>query len=165
MLEIFESYHFMQFQGHNDPKSRKWRKTSFWAWFRPVWAQNRANNLFFKNLVFSVTRYHDQLSDGRTDGQTDEIDFIGRYPTNVERPLKSICLIPRKIEMVMQYIKKFINLLKFEPYLTITLSLVLFGRHLFSFQRFQYPRGFLRIESGFFGIDHHSGHLPVSPLR
>ena len=51
----------------------------------------------------SVTRYHGQLSsctisektndpilrklsDGRTDGQTDESDFTGRGPTNVERP-------------------------------------------------------------------------------
>ena len=58
---------------------------------------------FFKNLAPSVTRYHGQpslcsisektndsilrkLSDGRTDRQTDESDFIGRCPTNVERP-------------------------------------------------------------------------------
>ena len=103
--------------------------------------------------------------DGLTDEQTDESDFIGRYPTNVEQPLKSECLIPRKIEMVMQYIKKFIDLLKCEPYLTITLPLVLLGPNLFFFQRFQYPRDFLLIESGFLGIDHHSGHLPVSPLK
>ena len=64
---------------------------------------------FFKNLPWSVTIYHGQLSsctiskertknhptlrklsDGRTDRQTDrqtdDIYFIGRYPTNVERP-------------------------------------------------------------------------------
>ena len=29
-----------------------------------------------------------KISDGRTDGQTNESDFIGRYPTNVERPIK-----------------------------------------------------------------------------
>ena len=28
----------------------------------------------------------DRLTDGQTDGQTDESDFIGRCPTNVERP-------------------------------------------------------------------------------
>ena len=62
---------------------------------------------YFKNLSPSVTRYHGLLSsrkisekandiilgkfsDGRTDGQTDESDFIGRCPTNVERPIKYI---------------------------------------------------------------------------
>ena len=61
------------------------------------------NFFFFKNLALSVTSYHGQLSSctlsektndlilrklsgGRTDGQTDESDFIGRCPTNVERP-------------------------------------------------------------------------------
>ena len=29
-----------------------------------------------------------KLSDGRTNGETDESDFIGRCPTNVERPIK-----------------------------------------------------------------------------
>ena len=61
-------------------------------------------------MASSVTRYHGQLSscamseetkdpilanlsDGRTNGQTDrqmdERDFIGRCPTNVERPKMS----------------------------------------------------------------------------
>ena len=31
-----------------------------------------------------------KLSDERTDGQTDESDFIGRCLTNVERPTKNI---------------------------------------------------------------------------
>ena len=56
-----------------------------------------------KNLASSVTRYHGQpspctvsqktndpilrkVSDGQTDGQTDESDFIGRCTTKVERP-------------------------------------------------------------------------------
>ena len=56
---------------------------------------------FFKNLSLPVTKYHGQLSshaisekindpilsklsDGRTDGQTDDSDFIGRCTTNVE---------------------------------------------------------------------------------
>ena len=79
-----------------------------------VWVQfgwNSSRQSFFKNLAPSVTRYHGQLSsctisektndpllrklsDGRTDrqtdrwadGQTDESDFIGRCPTNIERP-------------------------------------------------------------------------------
>ena len=54
-------------------------------------------------MTSSVTRYHEQLSsctkseksndpiltkrmDERTDGQTDDSDFMGRCPTNVERP-------------------------------------------------------------------------------
>ena len=28
-----------------------------------------------------------KLNDGRTDGQTDESEFTGRCPTNVERPI------------------------------------------------------------------------------
>ena len=60
---------------------------------------------FSKILASSVTRYRGQLSsctisektndpvlrkliDGRTDRQTDESDFIGCCPTNVERPKK-----------------------------------------------------------------------------
>ena len=73
----------------------------------PHLAQTRAINFFFKNLAPSVTRYHGQLSsctisektndlilrklsDGRTDGQTDESDFIGRCPTNVELPINTM---------------------------------------------------------------------------
>ena len=70
----------------------------------PILTQIRTAFFFpQKNLAPSVTRYHGQrssctisektndpilrrLSDGRTDGQTDESDFIGRCPTNVERP-------------------------------------------------------------------------------
>ena len=65
----------------------------------------RATDFFSEILTLSVTRYHGQLSsctisektngpilrkicDGRRDGQTDESDFIGRCPTNVERPTK-----------------------------------------------------------------------------
>ena len=75
-----------------DPNSRKWRKTSFWAWFRSIGPKFRLPNFFLKNLTSSITRYHGQLSsctisektndsilrkfsdwrkDGRTDGQTD----------------------------------------------------------------------------------------------
>ena len=64
----------------------------------------RAARLFFKNMAPSVTRYYSQLlsctiseknndpilrklSEGWTDGQTDESDFTGRCPTDVERPI------------------------------------------------------------------------------
>ena len=63
---------------------------------------------FFKNLALSVTKYYGQLSsctilektndpilrklsDGRTDGWTDESHFTGRCPTNIERPIKKVC--------------------------------------------------------------------------
>ena len=50
----------------------------------------------------------DGRTDGQTDGQTDESDFIGRCPTNVDRPItkfetvlnsgKSIGLTPATIQ-------------------------------------------------------------------
>ena len=61
-------------------------------------AQIRGTKFFFKNLTFSVTRYHGQLlpctisektNDPVTEGQTDESDFIGRCLTNFERPTTS----------------------------------------------------------------------------
>ena len=44
-----------------------------------------------------------ELSDGRTDGQREENDFIGRCPTNVERP-KNICRLYKKEIFVACYI-------------------------------------------------------------
>ena len=90
----------------DNPNSRKCRKTSFWAWFRsvgPKFGLPFFFFFFFENLASSVTRWHGQLSswtisektndpifrkfsDGRTDRETDESDFIGSCPTNVERP-------------------------------------------------------------------------------
>ena len=35
----------------------------------------------------------DERSDGRMGVQTDESDFIGRCPTNIERPIKATSLI------------------------------------------------------------------------
>ena len=63
----------------------------FFLFFSKIW-------LF--NLLYIMGSYHDVpyqkklmiqlwenlVTDGRTDGQTDESDFIGRCPTNVERP-------------------------------------------------------------------------------
>ena len=81
-------------------------------------AQIQAANFFLKNLALPVARYHGQLSsctilektkdpilrklsDGRTDGQrdvqTEESDFIGCCPTNIERPiLKSFFFLASK---------------------------------------------------------------------
>ena len=82
MLHIVASYHCMQFQG------KLMNQTSFgldFGSFGPYWAAR----LFFKNLASPVTRCHGQLSsctiskksndpifrklsDGGTDGQTDQ---------------------------------------------------------------------------------------------
>ena len=46
-----------------DPKSRKWWKTLFWAWFSTVGPEFGSPKLFFsKILASSVTKYHSQLS-------------------------------------------------------------------------------------------------------
>ena len=94
----------MQFQGTYDPNSINDEKPHFQPQIRAT------KFFFFKNQASSVTRYRGQLSscttsekandpilrkfiDGRTDRrkdrQTDEFDFIGCCPTNVERPTLS----------------------------------------------------------------------------
>ena len=87
----------------NEPHLRKWPKTSFWDWFRPVGLKfGQRVYFFFKYLVSSDTRNYGQLSctisektndpilrklsDGRTGGRTNQSDFIARFPTNIERP-------------------------------------------------------------------------------
>ena len=82
------------------------------GWIYAHRTQIRDAKILLKNLASSVTRYYGQLSlrkvsektndpilrkfsDGRTDGRTDaqrdkqtvESDFIGRCPTDVERPI------------------------------------------------------------------------------
>ena len=96
MLYNVASYHCMQFQ-----------EKRFFSNFAHL-AEIRAAIFFPKNLAFSDTWYHDQLSsctisektndpvlktlsDWRTYGQTGEKGFIGRCPTNVERPIEK-CL-------------------------------------------------------------------------
>ena len=98
------------------PNTRKWQKTSFCIWFRPVGFKIGPPFFFFffffsRNLAFSVTRYRGQLSsckisakimiqssetlvtggqmNRRTDRKTDEGDFKGRCPTNVEHPTRN----------------------------------------------------------------------------
>ena len=73
---------------------------------------NSGRHFFSKNLAFSDTWYHGQLSsrtisektndpvlktlsDRRTYGQTGESGFIGRCPTNVERPIEK-CLTKKE---------------------------------------------------------------------
>ena len=101
MLEIFASYHCMIFQGklmtqtHFVPDLGLLGPNSCWK-----------KNFFFKNLFWSVTRYHGQLSscqiskkklwsnlektmsDRWMDRRIDENDFIGCCLANVEWPIK-----------------------------------------------------------------------------
>ena len=99
MLDIVASYHCMQFQGkHMIQTQGNDQKTHFGPDLGPL-GPNSGHQFFFQNLASSVARYYSQqyqkklmiqsrenlVTDGRTDGQTDESDFIGRCPTNVER--------------------------------------------------------------------------------
>ena len=99
MLDIVTSYHFMHFNENVWSKLKEIAKNLILGQIQAHWTQIRAANFFFKNLGFSVTRYHDQLSSckisGKTDdpilrkfsdGRTDKSDFIGRSPTEVVRP-------------------------------------------------------------------------------
>ena len=65
--------------------------TNFSFFFSKIWLR--------QSLDIMVSNHHAQyqkkpmiqsweslVTDGRTDGQTDDSDFIGRCPTNVERP-------------------------------------------------------------------------------
>ena len=79
------------------------KKSNFGPDFGPFGPNSDCQIFFFQNLAPSVTRFHGhlwsctilektddpilrKLSDGRTEGQTGSSDFIGRSPTNVERP-------------------------------------------------------------------------------
>ena len=111
MLHIVGSYYCMQFQWKL--MNQTWengKKPSFGPDFGPF-GLNSSCQFFFSEIWLSVTRCHGQLSsctiseitndpilgklsdgradgetDGETDWQTDRSDFIGRRPTNVERP-------------------------------------------------------------------------------
>ena len=55
----------------------------------------KTNHLILRKLSDERTdgrtdRQTDRQTDGQIDGQTDESDFIGRCPTNVERPIRGL---------------------------------------------------------------------------
>ena len=89
----------------NEPNLRKWLKTWFWVQFRLIWPKFGPPKFFFskiclrQSLDIMVSYHHVQyqkklmiqswenlVTDGRIDGQIDKSAFIGRSPTNVERP-------------------------------------------------------------------------------
>ena len=111
MLDIVASYHCMQCQGKlRKQNSENDKKPSFRPDFCPFLPNSDCHS-FSQKSGFVITRYNGQLSsctlsektndpmlrklsDGQTDRQqTDESDFIGRYPTNVERPKSVFCIL------------------------------------------------------------------------
>ena len=108
MLDIVATYHRMQFQGKL--MSQTWengKKSSIEPDYGPF-GPNACHQNFFQNLASPDTRHHGQLSlclisdktndrifrkfiggwiDRKTNGQMEGNDFLGRCPTNVERPL------------------------------------------------------------------------------
>ena len=117
MLGMWQAIIIYNFKENYDPNSRKWRKTSFWAWFRPVGPKFGRRKFYFKNLASSIIRHNGQLSSCtisgktndpilrklndniRTDRQTDESDFIGSCPTNVKHQAK----LKNHLSVVFQY--------------------------------------------------------------
>ena len=108
MLDTVGNYHCMQFQGKL--RNQTWenaKKPSFGPSFGP-----NSGRCFFSSKVclrqpldIMVSYHHVQYqknlliqswenlkADRRTDGQTDESNFIGRCPTNVERPKVNITI-------------------------------------------------------------------------
>ena len=109
MLDIVSSYHCMQFQWKimiQTSNSRNWQKTLFWVWFRlvgpkfgppakfvftKIWLHQSVDIMISYHHVqyqkkIMIPSWENIATDGRTGRQTDEISFIGCYPTNVERP-------------------------------------------------------------------------------
>ena len=101
------------------------KKNKFWTWFWPIWPKfGLPFYLFFffskiwlrHSLDVMVSYHHVQyqkklmirswenlVTDRRTDRRTDKSDFIGRCPTNVERPKtvglqkQPLALLPKNV--------------------------------------------------------------------
>ena len=83
----------------NEPNLRKWHKTGFGPEFGLFGSNSPPPpQFFFQSLDITVSYHHvqhqkknnDPILRKRTDGQTDENDFIGCRSVNVERPTKNI---------------------------------------------------------------------------
>ena len=110
----------------NEPNFRKWqKKNKFWTWFWPIWPKfGLPFYLFFffskiwlrHSLDVMVSYHHVQyqeklmirswenlVTNRRTERRTDKSDFIGRCPTNVERPKaiglqkQPLALLPKNV--------------------------------------------------------------------
>ena len=119
MLDIIADYHRMQFQEKLMFQTQEnGKKPHFVSDLGPLDSKSdhHFSSFFFffsRNLAFSVTRYHGQLSsctisekimiqssetlvtggqmNRRTDRKTAESDFKGHCPTNVEHPTRNQC--------------------------------------------------------------------------
>ena len=117
MLDIIADYHRMQFQEKLMFQTQEnGKKPHFVSDLGPLDSKSDHHFssfffFFFRNLAFSVTRYHGQLSsctisekimiqssetlvtggqmNRRTDRKTAESDFKGHCPTNVEHPTRN----------------------------------------------------------------------------
>ena len=117
MLDIIANYHRMQFQEKLMVQTQEnGKKPHFVSDLGPLDSKSDHHFssfffFFFRNLAFSVTRYHGQLSsctisekimiqssetlvtggqmNRRTDRKTAESDFKGHCPTNVEHPTRN----------------------------------------------------------------------------
>ena len=103
MLDIVASYHCMQFQGklinqtwENNKKPSFGPDLSYLVqiraaiFFSKLWLCQSLDVMvsyhhvqYQKKLI--LTKTSDGWTDGQTEAQTEESDFIGRYPTNVKR--------------------------------------------------------------------------------
>ena len=112
MLEIVARYHCMQFQGKQMNQTRENDKKlsfrpDFGAFIQNLGCQNFFSEIWLcQSLDFMVTYYYVQYQNKLmaqssknlvTDEQTDKSDFIGRRPTNIERPKTSIKSIKYQI--------------------------------------------------------------------
>ena len=110
MLDMVASYHCMQF--HGKLLNKTWEngtKPSFGPDFGPSDPNSGRKKIFFskiwlrQSLDIIVSYHHVQyqkkltikswenlVTDGQTDGQTEEADFIGHSPTNVKPPIGKV---------------------------------------------------------------------------
>ena len=105
ILEIVSSNHRMQFQWKIRIQTQEMMKSLILSLILVRWTQIRTVKYFFSQISLSqlldiMVRYQNVkyqkklmiqlwanlVTDGRTDRQTDECDFIGCRPTNVEHP-------------------------------------------------------------------------------
>ena len=114
MLEIVASYHCMQFQQKLMIQTQEnGGKLHFEPDLGPLGLVKFALRIYFfleiwlrQSLDIMVSYHHVQyqkklmiqswenlVTDGQTDRQMDESDFIGRCPTNVERPTRNFLSI------------------------------------------------------------------------
>ena len=94
MLDIIANYHYMQFQGKL--MNQTWENSKKIA-LGPILAQIWTARIFFQKSGFVSRWYHGQLSSCTISEKkliqswenvvTDESDFIGHCPTNIERPI------------------------------------------------------------------------------